>query len=799
MLSLKKLVRDMWLTRSRALSMVVAIATGLIAFNTLVGAHSILTREIARNYMDSKPASILLEMDDVGEETLAWVEQRSDIEAATRRVQVKGRFSTKANPEKRRAFFFIVDDFQQMPVAKIFPESGAFPPKPGTVLMERSAVPVVGAGVGATLFVDFPGLPTKELKVSGLSHEPALAPANTEQAAYLYLSQAELSRLGLSVPFSELRITPKGPQDIPSLERKARQLSREIEAKGLGEVTALRVPPPGKHPHQMQMTTVLTMFVLFAGLIVVLSSLLTASLLSTMMARQVREMGIMKTLGASSWQILLSYTLLVQTIALLAWVLAFFPAEMGVRFFVQAITGLLNFDVVDESQSLSARLIQTGVALLVPLLVSLPALFRGSGVPVIKSLADYGVSGESFGKSRLERWALRWESREGFFTYALRTALRRRGRFVLSLALLATAGAIFLAAVNTARSWSVLTQDLYTSRHYDLEVGFSQPVDGQELAKKLASKHEILRVESWLTARTTLTAGRQMPIERTYPDGAHGAFSLVAVPSGSNMVSFNVSEGRLLDQNASGEVVLNQVVPDAERVNVGDQISLSIEGTDRKLRVVGKVEEVGTGAVAYVSQRTFLELVPTAHRETSLRVQKAAAATLSAAVAATDRVLQSALAPVTHISPLAVFENAVAAHFEILVRSLLALAALTALVGTMGLTSALSANVHESTRELAVLRALGANSRQIRGLVTRESLLVTGVSFVLAAALGLGLSALVGNVIGMMSFSMPLPFSPEGSAFVGLFLALIFLGALASLTPAGRAARLTVSQALRSL
>lgn len=799
MLSLKKLVRDMWLTRSRALSMVVAIAVGLIAFNTLVGAYSVLTREITRNYLDSKPASLILEMDDVSEETLYWVEQRTDIEAATRRVQLKGRFSTKANPEKRRAFFFIVDDFQQMPVAKIFPESGAFPPKPGTVLMERSAVSVVGAGVGSKIFVDFPGVPTKQVEVSGLAHEPALAPANTEQAVYLYLSRADLARLGVSVPFSELRVTPKGPQDITSLERKARQLAIEIEATGLGEVTALRVPPPGKHPHQTQMTTVLTMFVLFAGLIVVLSSLLTASLLSTMMARQVREMGIMKTLGASSWQILLSYTLLVQTIALLAWILAFFPAEMGTRLFVRAITGLLNFDVVDESQSLSARLIQMGVALFVPLLVSLPALFRGSGVPVIKSLADYGVSGESFGKSRLERWAVRWESREGFFTYALRTALRRRGRFVLSLALLATAGAIFLAAVNTARSWSVLTQDLYTSRHYDLEVGFSQPVDGQDLAKKLANTGEILQVESWLTARTTIAAGRQMPIERTYPDGAHGAFSLVAVPPGSNMVSFNVAEGRLLDQNASGEVVLNQVVPSAERVKVGDQISLSIEGTDRKLRVVGKVEEVGTGAVAYVSQPTFLELVPPDHRETSLRVQKSDTATLSAAVTAINRILEGATAPVTHISPLAVFENAVAAHFEILVRSLLALAALTALVGTMGLTSALSANVAESTRELAVLRALGASGHQIRSLVTRESLFVSGVSFVLAAALGLGLSAIVGNIIGMMSFSLPLPFSPEGSAFAGLFVTLIFLGALASLLPAGRAARLTVSQALRSL
>lgn len=799
MLIFRKLLRDLWFTRSRALTMVVSIAVGLVGFNTLVGAYSILTREIVRNYMDSKPASIILEMDDVDKETLAWIKNRPDIAAATRRTQVRGRFSTKNSDEKRRALFFVVDDFRDMGVAKIFPESGAWPPEPGTLTIERSAVDVVGGGIGTTLLVDLPGLSTEEIRVSGIAHEPALAPAKTEQALYAYLSQKELARLGFAVAFNELRVIPTGRQDFPSLEQKARELERALRREKGVTVTALRVPPPSQHPHQTQMTAVLSLFVIFAGCILVLSSLLTASLLSTMMARQVREMGILKTLGARRRELLLSYGLLVVAIALAAFFLAFFPTEIGVKLCVQAITGLLNFDVADANQGTLARLLSVSVALLVPLLVSLPALIRGTGLPVMKALADYGVARDSFGDDRLEKWVAKWGYGGQFSAYALRNILRRRGRFVLSLTLLGTSGAIFLAAFNTAQSWDVLTRRLYTSHHYDLEVGFSRPIEGEELAKTLQKSSQIARVETWLTERTAPGTGHRLPIERTYPDGGHGSFSLVAAPPGSDMITFDVNEGRLLSPTATGEVVVNQMVPGAEKIRVGQNLTLSVAGKDQTLRVVGKIEEVGTGAVAYVSRATFEQLVPPAHRNYSLRLKKEAGTSLEDLTATTSRILDQARAPVTHVMPLAVFENAVAGHFEILVNCLLALAVLTALVGTLGLTSALSSNVSESTRELAVLRAVGASGQQIRRLVVVESLLVSGFSFVLAAALGVALTFVVGNVIGMMSFRIPLPFAPQSLAFSLLFFALLLLGAFASLLPARRAANLTVAAALRVL
>ena len=95
---------------------------------------------------------------------------------------------------------------------------------------------------------------------------------------------------------------------------------------------------------------------------------------------------------------------------------------------------------------------------------------------------------------------------------------------------------------------------------------------------------------------------------------------------------------------------------------------------------------------------------------------------------------------VVEIVPLGVYENAMVAHFEILMKALLALAGLTALVGALGLSSSVAVSVLERTRELGVLRAIGASGKQVRNIVIAEGMLVGGLSLVIACILGLALA-----------------------------------------------------------
>ncbi len=796
MLSLKKVFRDAWFTRARLVVMLAALVTGLVGWGSLVRARSVLLREAPRNYMDSQPAAILLDMEAVSEEALAAVRAMSGVQAATRRARLEGRFALPGTDEKRRAVVFVIDDFEHMPIARVFPQSGAWPPTAGTVLLERSSLVVLGDESPTVVHLDLPSGARASIPVSGIAHEPALAPASTEQAIYVYVRAEDLEAWGQPVTFSELRYSPTSDlDDVAALEQSAREVSQFLQSAGLGHVTALRIPPPGRHPHQSQMTTVLTLFVLFAGLTLLLSSLLTASLIDSLMARQVREIAVLKTLGASRARLLSTYILAVLVLALIALVLSWWPSSLGADLMARSITRLLNFDLLDAKPSWLAVAFQVTVALSVPLAVTLPVLRRATRRSVTQALSDHGTDGSGFGTSRFEM-AIAQLTRGGYFLrYALREALRRRRRFALAIAVLTVSGGIFLSAVNTSGAWRFLTARLTETRHYDFEM---QVPRGSDIAgASLSTLPSVSKLEAWSRMDVGMGAGDQLPIQTTYPDGGHGAFRLYAVPKDSKLASFQIEQGRWLHDDVPNEIVINQVVPGAEAIVIGDPLVLSVEGRDHTFRVVGMVEEIGTGAGVYVSTRTFDTVVPGDHGATLLRIQ--ARGDIDQAMKATDEALLAASVPVLSVAPLTLFQNAVAAHFEILVKSLMALAAIAAIVGALGLGAALSSNVAENLRELGVLRALGASRKQLRNLVVTQALLVSGISAITATALGLGLSWAIGNLIGQMSFQVPLPLVANGTALLGMVFGFFALGTVASLLPASQASRTTVARSLHSL
>jgi putative ABC transport system permease protein len=120
---------------------------------------------------------------------------------------------------------------------------------------------------------------------------------------------------------------------------------------------------------------------------------------------------------------------------------------------------------------------------------------------------------------------------------------------------------------------------------------------------------------------------------------------------------------------------------------------------------------------------------------------------------------------------------------------------LLALIGGLGLASMASVSVLERTREIGVMKAIGALPRTIIGMVVGEGAVVAGLSWLIALVLALPLIAGIGS-FGAVMFGTPLPFrvSTDGAA---LWLALILtIGVAASALPAWRAGRLVVREAL---
>ena len=128
--------------------------------------------------------------------------------------------------------------------------------------------------------------------------------------------------------------------------------------------------------------------------------------------------------------------------------------------------------------------------------------------------------------------------------------------------------------------------------------------------------------------------------------------------------------------------------------------------------------------------------------------------------------------------------------------------ALALLVAALGVANTMMMAIYERTREIGVLKALGASPGEIRALFTTEAAMIGLIGGVFGVIFGTLLGRLVDwiahrylineGVTGVSQLSVVPPWLAIGAL---IFAALI--GLLAGLYPAARAARLDPVQALR--
>jgi len=119
------------------------------------------------------------------------------------------------------------------------------------------------------------------------------------------------------------------------------------------------------------------------------------------------------------------------------------------------------------------------------------------------------------------------------------------------------------------------------------------------------------------------------------------------------------------------------------------------------------------------------------------------------------------------------------------------LLALSVIVSLFGIVNTLVLTVFERTREIGMLRAIGMTRRQIRRMIRHESVITALIGGVLGIILGIVLGGLLVARIDFIVFSLPV------LSLIVFAVAAIFVGILAAIFPARRAARLNVLEALQ--
>lgn len=792
----RKVIGDLKSDYVKNAMLVIAIAIGAFGIGTILGSKEVLNREMEKNYMSTNPASATLEIENgISHSLLDSVKNFPGIKAVERRATIVARM--KANNRWYPILLFVIDDFEKANINGFEHLTGEVTPATGTMLVERTALNVMNASEGDSITIRTSNQNPKSILISGTVHDAGLAPAGQEQAGYAYISLATLHLLDSSQNFDLLRIqVSENENSRDHVTQISKDLADYLKPNG-HEVHEIQIPPIGKHPHQSQMNAILTIFTLFSFMILVLVSILLSTSMSTLMVKQIRQIGVMKTMGGTSWQISKMYIFMMLILCLIALLIAIPLSRLAAYGFYLQIAKLLNLKITDHSIPLSVPLIQIASGIVIPLLMTALPLIKGSRISVRLALDNYGVSKNQVSDSWLTRMLSQMHFLNDTFQITIRNAVRQKSRLILSLSLLAAGGAMFMTALNVSKSWDKNLEQIYVQRLYDQEIRLNERVDMQSLASKLKNIKGIRAIEGWDYSSTSFVNESNYEITRTYPDKGHGSFIMLALPIPTQLLNPSIKEGRWLNQSGSNEVVLNQQARNSDW-KIGDSIKLGLAGQISTWTIVGFTEDVGSSATAYVSLADFAKIKSTDGNVKMLRVAYDDRSRNSSwkKSAEIDEVLEKQNIGVDQTMPVWLLHNAVAAHMRILVNSLIAMAILMALVGALGLTSSISMSVLERTREIGVMRALGATPKKIKTLTIWEGLLIGLFSVIFAFLISLISSYYLSDFIGYISFRTPLSLTVSLIALL-IWVGIIIAGSyIATLYPAQRAVKITTREAL---
>ncbi len=792
-----KILRDIRVARGRLLMIVIAQVASIAAVVTMLSAYTVLTREVPRNYIGTNPASAQLEMAaNVDDTLLQQVRKRPNIAAAEGAAVVLARAEVSPGlwlPIR----FFVVPDFETLQINTLHRESGIFPPPTGALLIERSALPLSQTAIGQPLAVEFQRSGRHAMVVAGTVHDPGLAPAWQEQTIYGYVTPQTLAQLGEPVPLKLLKVAvADGNGDAKAVDRSIRELATWLNENG-HTVLEARIPPPRMHPHQAQMNAILVMLLIFSLLALLLGAVLTATIIGGLLAQQVRQIAIMKAIGARSFQIAGLYLGLVGALGVAA-VMTGVPLGLAAgRVFIATIGELLNLRI--ESLALPWWLFA------VTLLAGLAAPLAAAMIPILaavrqtvqNAIQDQDVSRAVPASSGVLRLIARMRFRDVALNLALRNMFRRRARLIMTISLLAGAGAMFITSLNLKAAWENNVSQAAADRHFDLELYLQQAAPLQDIVAVASAVAPVRQVEPWAGAAAAIAGSEGFEVVHSYPDGAHGSFALRAAPPDTTLFAHAMVEGRWLAAQDEQAAVINSrakttVFPEA---NVGDYITLSIDHRPLKLRVAGITRELLTPAAVYITPTAFAQATGTQGLTNAVRIALLDPRQTDSAAAAIVRALER-----EHIGvKVAVTEKNFAAaqggHVYILVFALGFIASMMAVVGLLGLASSLGTAVIERTREFGVMRAVGARSAIVIRSVLYEGVLSGLFSSLAGVLLSLLPSMVVARVLASISTQELSPQLSISGATV--WLGLVLAGSIAvSYYPAMRASQLTIKQTL---
>ena len=486
-----------------------------------------------------------------------------------------------------------------------------------------------------------------------------------------------------------------------------------------------QIRSPGDWPGKSTFSNITGVLYVVTLLALVGALVLLSSTISTLVSEQTPEIATMKAIGAGRRQIRHVY---LRTAMLLGALGAIAGAVLGILL-SWALTSYFASSLYAISAPFSVDLpvLVASIALGVigPPLAALPAVRRAARLPLAETLQATGsATGPEGGLDRLLRRA-RFLPRTA--QIGLRSVTRRRRRSIATVLQVGLAVATLLAFLSLTTSVGNTVNESWNSYRYNISAGSTLSQALPHSAETLiASTPGVARVQPQL--RNSIKLGGQ--------DG-----DVWALPD-RPMYSFHRVSGRLLtpaDARArSRVVVVEQSIARASNTHLGQRVTVRTTDGNVPFTVVGIVsDQQNNGTVLYVPLTTMQSVLHTPRAINTYWIQ-----TTSASHNVIDQTITR-------------LEDAFAAHglqittqreyvgaandratYRGVTTAITVLGLLIVAISMVALINTLTMVVLERTREIGMLRCIGAHARDVRQIFATEGVTVALAGWLIGVPLG---------------------------------------------------------------
>jgi putative ABC transport system permease protein len=793
----RKALSDLWGNKMRSLLVVASIAVGLFAVGIIASSYQIISEDMRSGYASVQPANILILGDSFEQELVDQVRRLEGVQEAEAVRTARLRLDT--GDEWITIQIVAIPDIGENTINQVRLEQGAWPPGFREIAIERYKLPDTRAGVGDPIEIEAVVGSSRRLEISGVVYDQTIGAGSLGGGFFLapvqgYIDMETAEWLGMPEGLNQLYVRVTGDStDEARIDEVAARVRERVERSGVAIYTT-SIQRSDEHPNSTYVDAIAGVLLLLGLLVVFLSGFLITNTFSALMAQQVGQIGVMKTVGGQRAQIIGIYMTLIFIFGVLAFLAALPLSQQAAYGILQFLSERINFSLQENRLVLPAVALQVVIALFVPQLAGFLPIWRGSRLTVQEALSGYQAAKTPSLKKRSMLRSRPARRLPRPLLVSLRNAFQSKIRLLLTLVTLTLSGAIFIATFNVQVSLSDYIDRLSKYFLADVNLTLDRPYRIERMTQELSSLPGVGRVEGWAQSST------QLVLE----DGSAGdSISLVGPPADSALIEPILISGRWIQAGDENAIVLSELFqarfPD---LRPGDTLRLMVDGKETEWNVVGFFQLAGKsgGYLAYTSYDYLSRLTGQPYQASVYRIVSDTPGLSEEQQEQLQQRIENHLRQrgyrMTEVTTGLLLRSSSSEGLNVLTIFLLIMASLTALVGSIGLAGTMSMNVMERTREIGVMRAIGASDGILMRMVLAEGMAICLASWLLGSALAFPISKLMSDTVSLALFDAPSDFGYTWTGFAIWLGVVMVLSVVASFMPARHATHLTIREVL---